>query len=157
MRRSARTEPVPGKTARECALSLLEYRDRTTQEMRWKLAERGYEPDQIEEAVGFLTDYRYLDDAEYARRYIRSAAARKSIRQLRQELSERGVDREILDVCLEEAELDEEAVIRAFLNKKGYETGVPSDPETRRKLTASLGRRGFSFDAIRRVMEEAWE
>ena len=35
------------KSARECALSLLEYRDRTEQQMRQKLKEREYGPQEL--------------------------------------------------------------------------------------------------------------
>ena len=93
------------RTARDCALSLLEYRDRTEAEMRRKLKEREYAPEAVEETIYFLKEYHYLDDQEYARKYVRTA-------------------------------------------------GAGEDPEKTRKLAAALGRRGFSFETIRRVMEE---
>lgn len=56
------------RTARDCALSLLEYRDRTEAEMRRKLKEREYAPEAVEETIYFLKEYHYLDDQEYARK-----------------------------------------------------------------------------------------
>ena len=140
------------RTARDCALSLLEYRDRTEAEVRRKLKEREYDPEAVEETIVFLKEYHYLDDQEYARKYVRTAGAGKSIRQLRQSLLSKGISREILDLCFEEETVDEEEAVRRFLKKKGYTAG--EDPEKTRKLAAALGRRGFSFETIRRVMEE---
>lgn len=142
------------RTARDCALSLLEYRDRTEAEMRRKLKEWEYAPEAVEETIYFLKEYHYLDDQEYARKYVRTAGAGKSIRQLRQSLLSKGISREILDLCFEEETVDEEEAVRRFLKKKGYTAGAGEDPEKTRKLAAALGRRGFSFETIRRVMEE---
>lgn len=145
-------KPKPLKTVRECALSLLEYRDRTEQELSRKLAERGYEPEEIQKALTFLKEYHYIDDAEYTRRYIRAASSKKSIRKIRQDLMQKGVDREILNAGFEETEVDEEALILSLLRKKGYQPGERMEEDVYRKMMASLSRKGFSFDAIRRAM-----
>ena len=88
------------RTVRECALALLEFRDRTEWELRQKLKEREYSAEEIDETVLFLKEYRYLDDEAYAGRYIRSCAARKSRRQIRADLEHKGVSREIIDLQL---------------------------------------------------------
>lgn len=62
----------------------------------------------------FLKEYHYLDDQEYARKYVRTAGAGKSIRQLRQSLLSKGISREILDLCFEEETVDEEEAVRRF-------------------------------------------
>lgn len=140
------------KSARECALFLLEYGDRTEAQMRQKLRERDYTPQEIEDALLFLKEYRYIDDAAYAGRYVRSAASRKSARQIRAALEQKGVDRELIAAALEEQPVDEEGQICAFLQKKGCRPGERLEPAEYRRLLAALARRGFSYDAIRRVM-----
>ena len=50
------------RTARDCALSLLEYRDRTEAEVRRKLKEREYDPEAVEETIVFLKEYHYLEN-----------------------------------------------------------------------------------------------
>lgn len=141
------------RTVRECALALLEFRDRTEQELRQKLKEREYSAEEIDETVLFLKEYRYLDDEAYAGRYIRSCAARKSRRQIRAELERKGVSREVIDLQLQEEEVDEDSQIRKLLVKKGYEPGKRMEPAEYRRIMAALGRRGFSGEAIRRVVE----
>ncbi len=103
------------RTVRECALALLEFRDRTERELRQKLKEREYGPEEIEETVLFLKEYRYLDDEAYAGRYIRSCASRKSRRQIRADLERKGVSREVIDLSFQEEAVDEESQIEKLL------------------------------------------
>ena len=142
------------RSARESALALLEYRDRTEQELRQKLLDREYSKDEIEETVRFLREYRYLDDEAYAMRFIRSQSGKKSARQIRAVLERKGVSREFIASCLEEEPVDEESQVRVFLEKKGYRAGEKIEADVYRKLTASLARRGFSWNVIRRTMDE---
>ncbi len=145
---------VAVKTARESALSLLEYADRTEQQLRQKLKERQYPEDEIQETLLFLKEYHFLDDAAYAKRYVRSVASKKSVRQIVAALEQRGVARELIEAALEEEPVDEEGQICAFLQKKGYIPGERMEPAQYRRIMAGLARRGFSYDGIRRVMAD---
>lgn len=148
---------MQNKTARECALSLLEWSDRTEREMRRKLAEREYRPEEIDEALGFLKEYRYIDDEAYAVRYARSHAEGKSVRQIRASLEQKGVDRAWIDLALEATEVDEESQIYTYIRRKGYRPGERMEAAACRKLTGALSRRGFSYDSIRRVIQQIGE
>ena len=55
---------------------------------------------------------------------------------------------------LEEAPINEDDTVRVLLKKK---TGgqIPADWKERQKLAAFLGRKGFSFDVIQRVLRES--
>lgn len=151
------TGRVVNKSAREAALAILERSDRTEKEVRQKLHDKGYEPEEIEETVSFLKEYRYVNDAEYARKYTRVVSSRKSVRQIRCDLERKGVDRDQIDDALDEIEVDEEAQIRAYLLKKGYQPGERMEAAAYRKLTGALGRKGFSYEAIRRVTDRMCE
>lgn len=139
------------KTAKECALFLLEYRDRTEKEMRQKLKEREYTQEEIDQVLVFLKEYRFINDAEYTRRYIRVNSTKKSTRQIRVELEKKGIGKELLSLCLEEAPVDEEEQIRKLLVKKGYVPGEKMEPDAYRKVMGALCRKGFDYDTIRRV------
>lgn len=145
------------KSVRECALSLLERSDRTEREMRQKLRDREYEPKEIDEALEFLKEYRYIDDAEYARKYVRVHSSGKSVRQIRCGLEQKGVAREFIDAALEETEVDEETQIRTYLLKKGYRPGERMESAACRKLTGALCRKGFSYESIRRATDRMCE
>lgn len=152
---------MQSKTARECALSLLERADRTEKEMRQKLLERQYSSEEIEKSLCFLKEYHYIDDAAYASRYAHSHALAKNVRQIRGYLEQKGVAREWIDRALEQVEVDEEAQIYAYIRRKGYSQEACMESAACRKLTAALLRRGFSYDSVRRVIqriseEEIW-
>lgn len=149
------------KSARECALTMLERCDRTEQEMRQKLKEKQYQPEEIDPVIDFLKEYRYIDDRAYTERYICANASRKSRRRLRYDLERKGICPELIESGLEETPVEEEEQIRRFLTKKGWQPGVRMEMDQYRKVTAALNRKGFSYETILRVVhapaeEERW-
>lgn len=148
------------KGVRDQALSFLEHRDRTEQELCRKLKEKEYQPEEIADTVQFLKEYGYLNDAEYARRYVRTYGERKSIRKLRADLEQKGVGRGEIEAALETVSVDENAQICRYLERKLPQEGEQISPAEYRRLTAALARRGFSYEAIRREMsayERTWQ
>ncbi|MBQ6621695.1 MAG: regulatory protein RecX [Mogibacterium sp.] len=83
------------RTAQEEAARYLASRMRTTREVRDRLRDRGYEPEEIREVLKEFTDLGYLDDAGYARRYCEYAYEKlRGRRRILLELGERGIDAE---------------------------------------------------------------
>ncbi len=58
-------------------LYYLQFSGKTENEMRKKLAEQGFSPASVEDTVLFLKHYRYLDDEDYARRYVEKKRPQK--------------------------------------------------------------------------------
>ena len=56
--------------ATEAALVFLGYRPRSEREVRDRLRRGGYGPDAIDHAIARLHEWRYLDDADFARRWV---------------------------------------------------------------------------------------
>lgn len=54
------------KSPMEEALNFLKHRMRTVSEMRERLKDRGYDPEEIKDTIQELKQLRYLDDVEYA-------------------------------------------------------------------------------------------
>ncbi len=144
------------KRARERVIFLLKASDKTEQELRRKLKEGGYLQEAIDYAIGFLKDHRFIDDQDYGRRYVEYHSRQKSERQIRYELQRKGLDKEMIRDILEEQPVDEEARIREYLRKKGLK---PENMEFKEKgkVMASLGRKGFSYEAINRVLGGGWD
>lgn len=148
-------EKVLFKRAKERTLYLLKARDRTELEIRRKLKEGYYPQEAIEYAVSFLKRYRYVDDENYGRTYIRTYGERRSRRQLEFELRNKGLDREQIRLLLDESQVSEEGQILRYLNKKGYRKDE-TPPEERAKIAAALVRRGYSYDDVSRLMGECF-
>lgn len=145
------TEKILPKRGRERALYLLKYSDRTEQELRRKLSEGFYPPGVIDQVLDFLKEYHYIDDENYGRRYVETYSNRKSRRQLQSDLQQKGLSRELITELLDDFPIDEESQIRVFLQKKHFDR-ASTTPKERAKLTAALGRKGFSFESIRKSM-----
>lgn len=141
------------RTARECALFLLEYASRTEQEMFDKLIEREYTKEEIEETMSFLKEYHYIDDAEYAKAYIRIHSSIKSKRQMQMYLQRKGIDRDLVNQELENNPVDELVQVEKFLIKKGVTSEEKLELKGKRRVVAALMRRGYSYEVIRRAIE----
>lgn len=149
-------ETILYKRARERALYYLKGGDRSEQEVRSKLKEGFYPGEAIDEALRFLKEYRFVDDERYARQYIQTRGSRKSKRQINYELKQKGLPRAEVQRLLEENPIEEEDQIRKFLYKKGYDP-EQMEAKEKAKIAASLGRKGFSFDIIHKLMAENYD
>ncbi len=139
------------KRARERVLFLLKSSDKTEQELRRKLKDGGYPKEAADYAIEFLKDHNFINDENYGRRYVEFNSERKSQRQIQYELQKKGLDKEVIQEILREQPVDEEAQIRAYVKKKRIKA-EEMDFKERGKMLAALGRRGFSYDAISRVL-----
>ena len=141
-------EPVDeAKKAREKAVYYLQFSGKTEYELRKKLAEQEFSPASVDSAIEFVKHYRYLDDEDYARRFVERNRMKKSRKQMYFDLTQKGVAREILEVVFDDMEVDEEAQILALLEKKHY-SGDEADRAEKQKISAYLARKGFSYESI---------
>jgi regulatory protein len=143
--------------ATEAALHFLAYRARSEQEVRDRLKRGAFAPEAIDATIVKLNEWRYLDDADFARRWVESRAQGKprGQRLLQQELRQKGIDAETSKQAIEEADLDEVSAATELARKR-LSTMSGEDPVAiRRKISAYLARRGFGFDVARKALEQA--
>ena len=79
------------KEARNKAVYYLQFSSKTEWELRKKLAEQGFLPASVDSAIRFVKAHRYLDDGEYAARYIERNQRKKSRKQMVFELRQKGI------------------------------------------------------------------
>ena len=92
-------------------------------------------------------------DADFARRWVanRGELAPRGTRLLRRELRQKGVDTELADQTLAEADLDDyETALALGAHRLERMRGLDSETQ-RRRLAGFLERRGFSYETVRRV------
>jgi regulatory protein len=141
----------------EAALHFLAYRARSEQEVRDRLKRGSFSPEAIDATILRLNDWRYLDDADFARRWVESRARGKprGQRLLQQELRQKGIDAETSKQVIAEADLDE-VTAATDLARKRLSTMKGEDPVAiKRKIGAYLARRGYGFDVVRKALERA--
>ena len=138
--------------ARKRAMHLLEKQDRTVKNLSDKLREGGFPERVVEDAVGYVSSFHYLDDERYAENYVRYHQDGKSKSRIRQDLMRRGVDRDTIDAALDEGyEASEEQMVTDMLRRKHYDP-TTADEKERMKIYRYLASRGFSYDIISDVM-----
>ncbi len=133
----------------EKAVELLSYRQMSGKEMRSKLIRKGFEAEAAEAAVSKLYELRLLDDEQYAAAVVRHYTVKGyGAGRIRAELAHRGVDRDYWDEALASASGSDEKLmsyIRSHLRD-------PDDRDQKRKVSAALYRRGYSWDEIRSAL-----
>jgi regulatory protein len=141
------------------ALNLLALRARSARELRRQLVRKGEPAEQVDAAIARLLAAGLLDDAAFARQFTRTKAmgAGMSRRRIQQELSRRGVARDvgdgaIADVFAEE-DLDEGAVVEQAARKKLRSLRNLDAKTRKRRLFAYLARRGYDLDDIRHAIQ----
>lgn len=135
-------------------LHLLEKQDRTENNLRDKLREGGYPSDVIDIAISYINDFGYIDDERMARSHIRFYQTSRSKQRIRQDLMNKGVAPDVIDICIdEEYENDEIDLINALLEKKNYDK-ENATYEERGKIYRFLAGRGFSVESINRALRD---
>ena len=130
------------------ALNLLKSRDHTREELIRKLKMAGFPNLVIKKTLEYVDSYHYLDDHRYAENYIAYRGKYKSRKALLYELSQKGIDKEI--VCETEAfqeNCDDRASVLAIILKRWGEHPTPEVKEKDR-MTRYLARHGFSANDI---------
>jgi len=147
------------RSARTKLLNALNRKLRTVEECRKLLVRAEFPEEIIEEVLNEAVDQRWLDDPTYAKLWIEDRANHnpKGSSMLARELRQKGVSRDDIDSALDEAELDEDAMIEQLVERK-----LPQyqhlDPQTReRRIIGMLKRRGFSYAAIRNSVDKLRE
>lgn len=136
----------------EIAVKLLAMRALSSEELRRRLARRGFPAEQISATLAKLTASRYLDDVEYARAWARSRAHRRSLgpARLARELRARGIPEADIAGTLREVFAEREAreVAEAAARRRlPALQGLPPDV-ARRRLAGYLTRRGFAAEIV---------
>ncbi len=139
--------------AKSAAVCFLALKLRTAFEVEQKLSEMGYDEATIEKVIENLKEINYIDDHNYACKYIAEKAKLKpkSIKLLTMELSQKGIRDDIISSAFEEIELDEESVAVELLRKK-YSKYSSFDEKTIQKMKTFLLSRGFGYSLISRAV-----
>ena len=106
-------------------------------------------------AADAMQEYGYIDDEDYARKLAEKLIHSKhcGMQKTRWEMQCRGLDKNLIEDVLSEYtedEIDEE--ITRLLETK-YSEKI-SDPDDRRRTIAALARRGYSYHAVKRCIEQ---
>ena len=137
------------------ALNLLAYRPRAEGEIRTRLRQRGFPDGAIDETIDRLREWRYVDDQDFAERWIENRRERRprSARMIAMELRGKGVDPGTVSEAVDGAAIDERADALRLATERWARLGDLDEAVRVRRLTGFLSRRGYGFDVIRDVLK----
>ncbi len=133
---------------RRAAMDLLARREHTRKELYGKLRNRAELVEDLDAVLSRLEEDRLLSDERFAESFVRSRVNRGygSVR-IRQELQQKGLDRERIALAMEELEVDwAEMACESRFRK--YGEGAPVDNRDRARQMRYLQYRGFDMAAI---------
>jgi regulatory protein len=148
---------------------LFEYATRSLgQQMRTeaglrRLMERRVEPGErgaaaMDAVVARLIDYGYLNDAAFAETYarLRQENEKLGVRRVRQDLQQKGVDKELIATTLEAryGQTNEEALARQHLERKRIRK--PGNEKETARVMRRLVTAGFSTGVIYKILRQ-WD
>ena len=147
-------------SAYEYALNLLTDRPYSARNLRRKLVQKKLPPADVDAAIERLIGNGLLDDARYAEQFARGRllGTGASRLRIRQQLYQRGIQREVaeaaIDSVIEEESVDLDAVIEKDARKKLATLGGLDPLVVKRRLYAHLARRGYGPDEINAVLKK---
>lgn len=138
--------------AKKKAMSLLKYMDRTEWQLRDKLAAKGFSEEAVEGAVDYVKSFHYLDDYRYAVQFVELHYEQRSRQRMRQDLYQRHVPEEYIDLALESICENDDVALQEALRKitKGE---TEYSYEEKQKIAGKLYRKGFRLGDIKRVLD----
>lgn len=146
-------EKVIYKRAKERALYLVEKRILSTRMLRDKLHENEYSESIINRVVVFLEEYGYLNDTEFVHMYVNTYSRKKSRKQLRYGLIQKGISKELIDDFFENNDYAEEDCFNmqfeCYIKNKNL-----SDPLIRQKVFRYFYGKGFTSAMICSQLKE---
>lgn len=129
----------------------LSRRPRSRWELEDYLKRKGFEPAVIEETLNTLSNLNYIDDLDFARRWIANRRLLKatSKRRLTQELRQKRVADDIIQEALAADETDDRVVLKALIESKRRQTKYQDNL----KLMQYLAGQGYSYSDIKAVLD----
>jgi len=144
--------------AQEQIYRFLSYRPRSEKEIYDYLGKKKLKDEEKEKIIKNLKEEKLIDDLEFARWFLeqRQTFRPKGSYALRQELRQKGIGEKIINQVLpnreEELSLAKKALVKA---EKKYASFLGR--EKKEKLMAYLRRRGFSWEAVKKAVDEREE
>ena len=151
------TEAELDQRCLDAALRFLAPRQRSEQEIRRRLGEKGHPPERIERVLARLRELGLADDRAFADFWLEERALHRprGVRALKMELFQKGVAREVVEAAIDPQQDEVEGACRAA-ERRAATLSTLDERDFRTRLGQFLLRRGFGWDAIEPAVERLW-
>lgn len=143
--------------AKRSLLDLVTHRPRTATEVRRALLRKGFDSENVDIAVEWGEDQKYLDDVSYAEQFVRIRSGRKGHgpRRLKADLTRKGIPARIAEaIILENVDTDTifENAERLAQARWARLQREPDLQKRRKKLSDYLIRQGYDYETVRTIL-----
>jgi len=135
--------------ATNLAIKYLSSRLKTTKQLQTYLAKKGFSNESINCAIQKLSEYKILDDKNYANVFTRTYQNTKSKNYMKNKLYTDGVNKNLIDESMQNID-DYYACAKAG---EKYLKNKTLDKKNLQKLIAHLQYKGFEYDTILKVLK----
>jgi regulatory protein len=141
--------------AKQIALTYLARRALTGAQLGERLEKKGFAPEICDETVKYFTEMGYINDFDYAERFIKDSIAQKQhgIIRIKAQLRQKGVETEIINNVISSLKIDNLQTLRELAEKKCQGVDL-SDLKQKNRLVGYFVRRGYRYDEINKVLRE---
>ena len=145
------------ESAFEKAMHFMNYRERTSEEIRQKLAGLGFDEQVIESVLTRMETSRLVDDERFARLWIESRNNHRpsGSRLLKMELRRKGIPEPVVNEAIEQAG-DEAELALSAVRSHIHRWAELDKKDFRLKVYRFLVSRGFSYDVVQDTVEKLW-
>lgn len=135
-------------------------RSRSEKEIRDYLEKKKAPAEMIEKIVKQLYEYKFLNDEAFAKAWVRSRARFKprGKRLLEMELKQKGIEKDLIEKVMSEVDPeipDELEQAKNLIGKRIEKLKGAPRHELYNKVGAFLARRGYSWDVIKRAIDDS--
>lgn len=139
--------------AKDRALRLLGYRDRSATELNRRLLDSGYPKAVVASVIHRLTELGLIDDERFARAWVRARTSSGfGVRRISRELADKGIDRDIAAVALAEESPGDERLSAAVRALRGV---AATDRKQRDRLVRRLVAKGHDLSIAIKAVDSA--
>ena len=143
----------PAQSAKSYAVWLLARQDYSAASLRRKLAGRGYDDSEVDDAMAFVIDNKYQNDERFAEQRSRGSEHRAGNLRIEMTLRQKGIDAGLAKAQVQQLAPEEERVVHAAAKFRDQVMKNGMTQEMKMKIYRFLAYRGFSSKAIRAGIE----
>ena len=135
--------------------------DRSAHQVQQRLARAAFPEPVIEQVIADFAQRHWLDDEQFARRWVKSRLEKKpaGARRLASDLHQRGRAPEAVARVLEEfsGALDNQEVMVEVLRRQRVRYAGLDDQKAKRRMLDFLRRRGYAEEGAWRAVNQVWK
>lgn len=136
------------------ALNLLARREMSRLELQRKLAPHAESAEALEQVLNELAERHWQSDERFTEMWIHSKGQKHGRLRLQHELVAKGVERELIQQHLPDANDEQQHAILVLRKKFKHAATTPQDKQKQMRF---LAYRGFEMDTIHRALAQAWQ